>query len=1080
MRFLPRYPAKTARSLAAVLTAGTAFILSAAGATAGFGSQDLQRALSFQTIPSQDDPKPQDDKPDAKADEPPAEEDGDGKNEDDGKDGQEKDEPGKSDQDKTEEGGNDAAADQKPASASEPTGTPAKNTPTKSKPARKTPQKKSQFRSIASVIKGHKKFDGLFPLYQDPETGRLRMEIREDQLDREFIYFSHVMDGVVEGGHFRGQYRQQKIIRINRYFNRIEFVEENPFFYFDPDNPLARARDANISPAILAVARIEAASSEEGAEDTPEPSEAEKHEATGTDAADTPSDSAAEDEATAPEIPEKPADDRKMLASARTDAPQTATTDPETGAEDSADTDQQAGEEKTGKDEDALEDTATTPPLKRYLIRADGLFASEALDQIKPSRAPGQKSGDRFGLGKLSSAKTKISAIGNYPENTAVTADYVYTNPQPPAVGTGLEITDPRNVTVRVQHTLLRMPDDGYSPRLDDPRVGYFLNYVNDMTSTDVTPWRDMINRWRLVKKDPQATLSEPVKPIVWWVENTTPEDLRPVIVRAVESWNIAFEAAGFRNAIQVRIQPDDADWDAGDIRYNVIRWTASPTPAFTGYGPSFTNPRTGEILGADIMLEYSFFSDLMRVGRSFDLETYDLATMDFRKGPSGARIWRPNGGASGHTHTHHNPGDAKGCTISSHLRRSVALGKTLAATLKGGNSHSDRLLEEALYYLVIHEVGHTLGLTHNMKGSFGRPYASAHDILAQGGGLVGSVMDYPAVNIAPPGEPQAYFYTTRPGPYDVWAVQFGYDTRLDDPDIRRAHLERSSDPALAFGNDADDMSIPGKGVDPRVNVFDFSDDPVRYAADRLELDRQAMARLMERYQTNGDESYQGLRNAFLTIAWDMLWQGRVVSRYIGGVYVDRATPGQPGATAPYRPVAKSVQKQAMGVLTTGMFAPDAFDIDGDLARHLAIQRRGFRHYFGTEDPKLHDMALGIQADILAHLLHPFTLRRMTDTGLYGNDYSVPEMMGDLTGAIFDTDSRGAVNTMRQGLQHYYVDRLIGVFGSVFYDEVARSSALGNLRRIRRSMDRWRGDAATRAHRDHIAFKIDRALETGR
>ena len=162
----------------------------------------------------------------------------------------------------------------------------------------------------------------------------------------------------------------------------------------------------------------------------------------------------------------------------------------------------------------------------------------------------------------------------------------------------------PTRATLPLNRCILQMPKDGFTPRkmmLD----WVFHDQVNDMTSTSSTPWNDVIHRWRLEKKDPTADLSEPVEPITWWIENTTPYEFRDYIKTGVEKWNLAFEKIGFKNAVVVKIQPDDADWDAGDIRYNVLRWTSSPTAPFSGYGPSFVNPRTGEILGADIMLEF-------------------------------------------------------------------------------------------------------------------------------------------------------------------------------------------------------------------------------------------------------------------------------------------------------------------------------------------------------------------------------------------------------------------------------------------------------------------------------------------
>ena len=139
------------------------------------------------------------------------------------------------------------------------------------------------------------------------------------------------------------------------------------------------------------------------------------------------------------------------------------------------------------------------------------------------------------------------------------------------------------------------MPDNQFNPRVADQRVGYFSQRVTDLSTYDNYPQRDLINKWRLIKKDPEAELSEPVNPIVFWVEKSTPEEIKPMVVKGIEAWNLAFERAGFKNAIVAKIQPDDADWDAGDIQYNVVRWSSSPRPAFSGYGPSFGNPRTGE-----------------------------------------------------------------------------------------------------------------------------------------------------------------------------------------------------------------------------------------------------------------------------------------------------------------------------------------------------------------------------------------------------------------------------------------------------------------------------------------------------
>ena len=256
---------------------------------------------------------------------------------------------------------------------------------------------------------------------------------------------------------------------------------------------------------------------------------------------------------------------------------------------------------------------------EHYLIDVNKMFLSETLTRIKYPKRPGGSS-SAFSLGSFDKEKSKVEEINNYPENTNLKTEYVYNNPS--FLNGGSEaVTDARNVSIKVFHSMIAMPDENFEVRYADPRVGYFTTETNDMTTTATTNYRDMINKWRLVKKDPDAELSEPVKPITWWIENSTPNEWRDIIKYSVLQWNKSFEKAGFKNALEVKIQPDDAEWDAGDIRYNVLRWTSSPRPPFGGYGPSMVNPRTGEIIAADIMLEFVHFT-----GRVFYKKLYQDA----------------------------------------------------------------------------------------------------------------------------------------------------------------------------------------------------------------------------------------------------------------------------------------------------------------------------------------------------------------------------------------------------------------------------------------------------------------------
>lgn len=690
------------------------------------------------------------------------------------------------------------------------------------------------------------------------------------------------------------------------------------------------------------------------------------------------------------------------------------------------------------------------------IISADPIFLSENLNQVKPSPSPNGNPRS-FSLGNLSSDKTKYTSVNSYPQNLAVQVEYVYENPQPVNGGSDA-VTDARFVSIQFQHSFVEMPDNDFKPRYDDPRIGYFMTEKDDQISTSATPYLDLIHRWNLEKKNPDAELSEPVEPIVWWIENTTPHAFRETIKEATLAWNEAFEAAGFRNAVEVKVQPDDAEWDAGDIRYNVLRWTSSPNPPFGGYGPSFVNPRTGQILGSDIMLEWVFFSNRYR---EEDVFTDDASTSELFDDVMNPEF----------------------CSFGVHMQHNNMFGMNALQVMDYPEEDLKGFQHEGLTMLILHELGHTFGLNHNMQASTLHSPEDIHNKeLTSTVGLTGSVMDYSTVNVASDRAAQGHFFDTKPGPYDIWAIEYGYSPSLEDSEAEAERLnaiaDRSTERELAFGNDADDMRSPGKAIDPRVMVGDMSSDPIAYGAERIQLTSDLMDNLVEKFSREG-QSYQQLRNAFMILMGARQTQTGVMSRYIGGVHRDRAFAGQEGGTKPFVPVEAEKQKEAMSHLNEFLFAPDAFSGSHNVYNYLQIQRRGFNFFSSTEDPKIHDQVLGMQSSVLAHLLHPVTMKRITDSRSYGNTYNVAEVVGDLTGAIFDADASGDVNTFRQNLQIEYVNQLIAILGSDDHDRIAKSSALLNLQNIRDIMNsKGSVNTETQAHVAHVKLAIDKALES--
>ena len=691
-----------------------------------------------------------------------------------------------------------------------------------------------------------------------------------------------------------------------------------------------------------------------------------------------------------------------------------------------------------------------------YLVSADGLFLSEKLDAVKPNMPPGPMSSMIFNLGMLNTSKSKYAQLRSFADNTDVVVDLSYDNPNILASG-GADIADPRYVRVRMQHSFIAMPNNNFVPRKDDPRIGYFTQEVNDQTSISPVPYKDMINRWHLVKKDPTAAISDPVEPLVYWIENTTPLEYRQAIFDAGTRWNEAFEKAGFSNAVIMKIMPDTAKWDPADIHYNVIRWVASSQPSYGAIGPSFVNPRTGQILGTDITVEWFSGS----------------AT------PINDELFNGNATAPAEMQIPHMK-TKDYCTLATELKAQYTAGLTTLELNGASDIEIKEMHKQFLNYLIMHEMGHTLGLNHNMKSSqMLSPAEVNNTAITHKIGLMGSVMDYPAINIALDKSKQGDYYTTKAGPYDLWAIEYGYTPfNAEEEEAGLAKIvSRSTDPKLAFGNDGDDMRAPGSGIDPRVNVNDFTNDAIGYAEERFKIVNNLMGKLVSKYSKPG-KSYAELRARYGSLLSQRRNMIAAASRYVGGIYVDRSTPEQKSATKPYTPVPLAIQKKAMTTLGKYVFAPNAYEADAQVFPYLQLQRRGFNQGRG-EDFKVTATLNALSTSALDQILHPNTLQRITNTRLYGNEYSVADVMNDLVKQIFDADINTNVNVYRQYLQTSFVKSAGQLLADNSpLDNVSKSATYYTVKKLRSKLAAAVStNEETKAHRAALLYSIDKVLK---
>jgi len=673
-----------------------------------------------------------------------------------------------------------------------------------------------------------------------------------------------------------------------------------------------------------------------------------------------------------------------------------------------------------------------------------------------------------------------LGTIKSFPLNTEIDAIYHFKTKKP---NDAKGFPSPYSMMHTYHYSISALIDTGYKPRLADDRVGFFQTLYQDYSRLDTeTPYVRYINRWHLEKAYPESTISPPKEPIVYWLENTIPEEYRPVVREGVLLWNEAFEKIGIRDAIVVKQMPDTASWDPADARYSTIRWVVFPGRSYA-VGPSHTNPFTGQIYDADVRICVDFIR-WMYIYSDYYVDPLVAESDDMNLSDEGL--------SSRFGYCNYSEQAAKDA--------SFAMNVLLARNdFDGASAVTEEFVKSYIIDLVTHEVGHTLGLRHNFKASIIHKNDQRHDKSITGTiGLTGSVMDYNPVNIAPEGFEQGDFWHTVVGPYDRWAIEYGYKPiEAETPEDELVELEkiasRSGEPFLAYGTDEDVFGNSMTGIDPLCNQRDLSDDPIAFYRDEIALSKELWGKIEETFEKPGNR-YQKMLAAFNRGWRSYYYASRILPKFIGGIYRNNYHVGDADGKLPFEPVPAARQKEAMEFLKQYIFAGDAFAFPAALLNKLQLERH---EDFGWSagkvkrvDYPIHDKVFSYQKEPIDRLFNPTTLQRIQDIELrYEPDqdkYTMTEIFTDLRRAIWrEIVTKQKINSFRRRLQRYHLDKDIAMVLNNLpgVPEDARTLARHDLKVLQGAIPKALANPAldliTKAHLEESKARIDAALKAG-
>jgi hypothetical protein len=647
---------------------------------------------------------------------------------------------------------------------------------------------------------------------------------------------------------------------------------------------------------------------------------------------------------------------------------------------------------------------------------------------------------------RLDSSLSYVDSVKAFPLNDVITVAQTWATDAKHIIDTA---PDARRLRIKVVYNFIQLPDDNYRPRLADDRMGIYddiyLDFANDRR---IERQMRYLIRWNFDPENPSRP-SRARHPMVIYLSNTIPPQYRAAIRDACLAWNDTYKRIGILDAVQVREQPSDPNWDPDDYRYNVIRWLNEAQPGFGADSQTLFDPRTGEEIRTGVLLSSGV-------------------------APSTYATWK-------------------------YVVDPVRYGRTTDPV-------PAKFVHDSFFSVVLHEMGHNMGLQHNFIGSMAYSAQQLQsDTFTKKYGITSSAMEYAPLNLWPRGTSQGEYYQTTPGPYDYYAIKYGYAyipgarTPEEELPTLRRWASGWSNPSERYASDEDVSWNNGHAADPRVEQGDLTNDPLGWCTTQMNMDRDRLTSLNRLWPAAGN-SYEEETTAFSSILRGYLGCARTASHFIGGQYLSRAHRGDPGAQAPVVPVPRAQEKRAFDLLDRYLFAPSAFSVSPSILQNLTYAEwagYGYTSWEGYgnlptwayDPPQRHDYPLideinASQLQAVDFFFQPFVLQRIDEnpSESTGATMSITDLFDWLHAAIYRNLGARSIPIVSRNLQLAYVAKLDDLANKPAKDTPVDASSLARaeLQRIARDAQRalhGSHDELTRAHLQALIHRANAGLK---